>query len=605
VSYRSEGSASGRSRQQPPRAGQRTPPANAGRVVGGRPDRSRTDRAQDRDRYGRPVQSSRSSQNSRTPESSRTPQRDRPEPQSRPKQRTSDARWQPLPDPPPRPSRERRPGLVGAKVMVTLVSLLVLVGTGYYWNRIDSFTDALTTADVIEAPAVEKPADGAIDILMVGMDSRTDAQGNPLSKEQLALLNAGKADGVLNTDTLIMIRIPNNGGPVVGVSIPRDSYVEIPGYGQHKINSAYVRAKNDAMARLEGEGVTDQAELQVRSNQDGAKNLIGTVQELTGATIDHYAEVNLLGFYDITNAIGGIDVCLNAPVRDKDSGANFPAGPQTLAGAPALAFVRQRKGLPNGDLDRIVRQQAFMSGMAKKVLSQDMLTPGSDTLDQLQTAISKSVVLDKGWNIMQFAQQMIGITGGTVEFKTIPVGSIDLQTEEDGSAVEVDPDAVKAFVQSLLGADANQDKTGSSESPAPDDASANGKITVNVRNATGQAGLAKDVTDALVAEGFVAGDPGNAESRPDTVVRYASGEQDAGNRVASALGGNVQVEEDAGLPASTVTVLLGDDYAGPGAAGSSGSDSEAGNGDRLSGKPMLSLTGPQAAQAQPNPACVN
>jgi LCP family protein required for cell wall assembly len=488
--------------------------------------------------------------------------------------------------------------------MVALISALVLIGTGYYASRINSFTDGLTTADVIDAPPVEKPADGAIDILMVGMDSRTDAQGHPLSKEQLAMLSAGVSDGELNTDTLIMIRIPNDGGPAVGVSMPRDSYVELAnGYGTHKINSAYVRAKNDAIPRLREEGVGDEAELQVKSNQEGARNLIETVQGLTGATIDHYAEVNLLGFYDITNAIGGIDVCLNAPVKDKYSGANFPAGPQTIAGQQALAFVRQRHGLPNGDLDRIVRQQTFMSGMARKVLSGDMLSPGSDTLDQLQAAIQKSVVLDKNWNVMQFAQQMMGITGGKVEFKTIPHGTIDLQTDNDGSAIQINPSDVKDFVTGLLG---GKDKKGTTEPKSTDDASANAKITVNVRNATKQSGLAGSVADALTGEGFVRGDVGNASTRPDTVIRHAAGEQDGGNRVADALGGNVQVEEDANLPAGTVTVLLGADYSGPGA---SGSDSEAEGGDGLAGKPMLSLSGQKPAKDQPAPGpqsgCVN
>jgi LCP family protein required for cell wall assembly len=557
-------------------------------VVGGRtggrtPDRSRDDRSPDRHERA---------------------QERRERPQSRP-QRTSDARWQPLPEPARPPRRRAKRGMIGAKVALAVVSALVVAGTGYYWNRISDFTDGLTTADVIDAPPVEKPADGAIDILMVGMDSRTDAQGNPLSKDQLAMLSAGVADGELNTDTLIMIRIPNNGGPVVGVSMPRDSYVDIPGYGKHKINSAYARAKNDSMAQLKEEGVGDEAELQVRSNQEGAKNLIGTVQELTGATIDHYAEVNLLGFYDITNAIGGIDVCLNAPVKDKYSGANFPAGQQNLAGTPALAFVRQRHGLPNGDLDRIVRQQVFMSGMAKKVFSQDMLTPGSDTLDKLQSAVQKSVVLDKNWNVIQFAQQMMGITGGKVEFKTIPTGSIDLKTRSDGSAVEVNPDDVRTFVASLLGTDDNKTGT-SSESASPDDSSNNANITVNVRNATGQSGLASSVAEVLTGEGFTTGEVGNATARSTTVVRFAEGEQSGGDAVANALGGNVQVEEDANLPAGSVTVLLGKDYDGP---GSSGSDSAAGSGDNLAGKPMLSLTGPQAASAkaaQPGqPGCVN
>ncbi|MGB3442715.1 MAG: LCP family protein [Actinophytocola sp.] len=586
----------GRDRQQPSRDGRRAaPPANSGRVVGGRtggqPDRR--DRAQDR-------------VPGRVPDRVR---RDDPYERRRPTPRTSDARWQqkpePEPAPRPQPRRTARPGMTGAKSAVAFLSVLVLVGTGYYWNRIDSFTDGLTTADVIDAPPVEKPADGAIDILMVGMDSRTDAQGHPLSDEQLAMLSAGVSDGEQNTDTLIMIRIPNDGGPAVGVSMPRDSYVEIPGYGQHKINSAYARAKGDAMAQLREEGVGDEAELQVSSNQEGAKKLIETIQDLTGAGIDHYAEVNLLGFYDITNAIGGIDVCLNQAVDDEYSGARFPAGQQNLAGVAALAFVRQRHGLPNGDLDRIVRQQVFMSGMAKKVFSQDMLTPGSDTLDKLQAAIQKSVVLDKDWNVMQFAQQMMGITGGKVEFKTIPHGTIDLKTDSDGSAVEVDPSDVQDFVGGLVGK--KKDDKGGGTEPGGDDSSAdNSKTTVNVRNATDQGGLAGAVASVLADEGFTTGEVGNAENRDATVVRHATGEKDAGDRVAAALGGNVQVEEDANLPAGSVTILLGADYDGPGA---SGSDSASGDGDGLAGERLVDLSGRGPARAQPAPpnpsGCVN
>ena len=105
----------------------------------------------------------------------------------------------------------------------------MLVDTGYYWSQIStSFSDGMTTADVIDTEPIEKPADGAIDILLVGIDSRTDAQGNPLSEELLAMLSAGEADGELNTDTIIMIRIPNDGGAAVGVSIPRDSYRRHP-----------------------------------------------------------------------------------------------------------------------------------------------------------------------------------------------------------------------------------------------------------------------------------------------------------------------------------------------------------------------------------------
>src|SRR5699024_3958948 len=139
------------------------------------------------------------------------------------------------------------------------------------------------------------------------------------------------------------------------------------GHGTHKINSAYARGKIAEQNRLRSAGITDQQELETRGDQAGARTLIATVEQLTGTTIDNYASVNLLGFHNISEAIGGVDVCLNQAVNDPYSGANFKARHQKISGSQALAFVRQRHGLPNGDLDRVVRQQVFMAGLANKV----------------------------------------------------------------------------------------------------------------------------------------------------------------------------------------------------------------------------------------------
>ncbi|MFC7613414.1 LCP family protein [Actinokineospora soli] len=411
---------------------------------------------------------------------------------------------------------------------------------------------------------------------MIGMDSRTDAQGNPLSEEQLRMINATAVDGVQNTDTIIMVRIPNDGSKAYGISIPRDSYVDIPGYGTHKINSAYLRAKNQSLRDQQNAGVTDRKELERTANREGAKNLIATVEQLTGASIDHYAEVNLLGFYDITNAVGGIEVCLKEAVKDRYSGANFKAGPQTIKGVQALAFVRQRHGLPNGDLDRVVRQQVFMSGMARKVFSQDMILPGSEKLAALQQAIKKSVVLDEGWNVIEFAQQMVTFTGGNLEFLTIPHGRIDLETG-DGSAIEIDPAAVRAFVEGLL-----RGKT-SADPPAE---AADQKPTVTVLNASGRSGLARDVSAKLQTAGYTTGEPGNSSTRSATVVRHATGEEAGAKDVARALGGDYPVEPDANMPAGQVKVFLGEDYESAGQSLRTGD--------------LLALNG-----AQQGPACVN
>lgn len=454
-----------------------------------------------------------------------------------------------------------------------VVSLLFFGATAYAWANYSKFFEGFTTANVLDASAGgEKPADGAVDILLVGMDSRTDAQGRPLPKETLRYLRAGVADGELNTDTLILLHIPNDGGRAVAHSIPRDSYVDIPGgYGTHKINSAYQRAKSDARKRLSAEGETDPAKLDVESNQDGAKKLVQTVQQLTGVTIDHYASVNLLGFYEITKAIGGVQVCLKNAVNEPLSGADFPAGKQTIEGRKALAFVRQRHDLPRGDLDRIARQQAFLAGIANKVLSAGTLTDG-DKLNKLLAAVKRSVVLDQSWDIAGFAQQMSGLTGGKIKFQTIPVGSLALNTPEDGDAVEVSPAEVRAAVQ-----DADRRDSGNTtKQSTANDKSNNAATTVEVRNASAVPDLASHVLAALSERGFSEGMTGNAAPATDTVIRYPAGEQDSGQHVAEALTGDPMLEEDSSIPVGNVRVYLGSDYSGLGSESDPGSAEQAG-----------------------------
>ena len=147
--------------------------------------------------------------------------------------------------------------------------------------------------------------------------------------------------------------------------------------------------------------------------------MIGAVEDLTGLTIDHYAEVNLVGFATLTKAIGGVTVCLAAPTHDGLSGARFSAGVQTIEGATALAFVRQRHGLPQGDLSRIRRQQVFLAATADKLLSAGTLTDPS-ALGALLAVAQQSVVIDSGWDLLTFAQQAADIAKGDIAFVTIP-----------------------------------------------------------------------------------------------------------------------------------------------------------------------------------------
>ncbi|AHH94663.1 LCP family protein [Kutzneria viridogrisea] len=463
-----------------------------------------------------------------------------------------------------RTADRRATGARRAKIALATASVLVLGATWFGWTQLQNFSNGLTTANVIDPGAgSEQPADGSTDILLVGMDSRLDAQGNPLPQDILNQLHAGGSeDGGTNTDTMILIHIPNGGGKAAAISIPRDAYVDIAGgYGPHKINSAFSYGKNDSMKSLRQQGVSG-SQLEVQSNQEGAKTAIRTVQDLTGVTIDHYAQVNLVGFYEITQAIGGVDVCLKAPVDDSFSGAHFAAGQQSVAGAAALAFVRQRHGLPQGDLDRIKRQQVFMAGLAKKVLSAGTLTDPAK-LSALADSIKKSVVLDQGWNILGFAQQMRTLTGGNLQFSTIPIKNISYQTPNDGDAVQVDQAQVAAFVQGLTNPASNA--ANASSSP-------NATITVDVLNGAGSAGLAGRTMDQLTAKGFGQGATGNTPARTSTLVTYGSAAgKDAAQKVADALGGGITVSQEPSLPAGHVEVYLGSDYTGPGAQGFTGS----------------------------------
>ena len=448
----------------------------------------------------------------------------------------------------PPPRRRPKYGLRGAKLVLAMVSALVLGLTGYGWATFQSLQKGLSTTDVIGFSAPDR----ATDILLVGMDSRTDAHDNPLPAEVLSRLRAGDNEGEL-TDTMILVRIPNDGRRAVAISLPRDLYVQLPeGYGKHKLNSAFVRAKSATAERLVGQGA-DPATVRSESVAAGRKLLLQTVKDLTGVGIDHYAEINLLGFSLLTEAVGGVQVCLREPVRDKFSGANFPAGPQLISGPDALAFVRQRHGLPRGDLDRIVRQQAYLASLADKVLSAGTLSsPGR--IRQLIDATQQSLVLDEGLDVLDFAARMQGLAAGDVVFETVPVlGPGD--SESDGSVLKVDPEVVRAFVAQAINA-----PSATNAKPA---LPAKETITVDVFNASAVSGLAKSVAEQLTRQGFLQGTVGNTSARAASVVRYPTGGQGAGRVVADTLGG-LPVEESPHLIAGTVQVYLGKDYSGPG-----------------------------------------
>ncbi|WP_298183036.1 LCP family protein [Saccharomonospora sp.] len=372
----------------------------------------------------------------------------------------------------------RGPGRKTAKALVrsavALLSVIALGVTGYAYSALDVLQDNVNTTDALQQddepddedstpPEDDEDStppedDGATDILLVGTDSRTDMEGNPLPPHVLEQLRTENKPGV-STDTLILLRIPHDGSSPTGISIPRDTWVSISDDEHAKINSVYGTAKYQATDELRREGVTDHSEVERESDQAGRAALVRTVQRFTQVRIDHYAEVNLLGFYLLTEALDGVEVCLNHPTFDPDSGANFAAGRQTVSGGEALSFVRQRNNLPRGDLDRIQRQQAFLASALNKVLSAGTLTD-IDKLEKLADTLRRSLVLDADLDLLKFAGQTRGIASGDFSFVTIPVVDIAAWSPDgEQSIVQVDVEKVREFIADAVadGEEASQD----------------------------------------------------------------------------------------------------------------------------------------------------
>lgn len=457
---------------------------------------------------------------------------------------------------PPRFERARR-----LKFVLATTSAMVLVLTGFAWQQYDAFASQLATAAGLTLGDGE---DGALDILLVGTDSRTDAHGNPLSAQELAALRAGDAV-TLNTDTLVLVRVPKDGGSATAFSIPRDSYVRVPdgvpgtdwpADRMVKINSAFGSTKFQEEVRLiEKEGV-DRETAVAQATLAGRDALVRTVTELTGVTIDHYAEIGLLGFMLLTDAVGGVEVCLNNAVFEPKSGADFPAGRQTLDGSDALSFVRQREGLPGMDAGRIHRQQAFMASLARTVLSTQVLSSPS-SLGRITDAVHRSIVLDEDWDIVDFAQQLQSLAGGRVKFQTIPVVRLNgWSSDGKQSVVEVDPAAVREEIARTL----------TKEEQAQPSGFDGGEYTVNVANTSQIEGLATRVAQTLTSAGFTGGTVGNWLGKPTAISKVLADDPGSeGAQVASALLGGLPVEKDTELPHNTIQVVLTSKYAGPGA----------------------------------------
>ncbi len=437
------------------------------------------------------------------------------------------------------------------------VGALLMTAAGYYVAH--GALGGITVSQALQ-PDDPRSSGNNMNILLIGLDSRKDQDGNDLPWSILKHLHAGDSDdGGYNTNTLILVHVSAD-NKVVAFSIPRDDWVAfngVPGYNHIKIKEAYGLTKQYVANKLANQGVSDQKELETKGREAGRAATLRAVRNLTGVPIDYFAEVNLAGFFDMAQTLGGVEVCLNHPVYDSYSGADFPAGRQRLDAGQALSFVRQRHGLENGDLDRTHRQQAFLSSVMQELQESGTFT-NIDKLKGLMAVARKDVVLSSGWD-EDMIQRLGGLAGGDIEFRTLPVVRYD---NIDGQDVNiVDPAAIKAEVAAAIGAPAP------TSTPATTAAKPSPSTVVDVVNAGSINGMGTQVSSALKKQGFTAGTvrDRNSGEPTTTVVQYGTGSETDARNVANTLGIDAPAQLSPNLEPGHILVIVDTNYQLPAA----------------------------------------
>jgi LCP family protein required for cell wall assembly len=298
-----------------------------------------------------------------------------------------------------RKARQRRAFLVA----LGCVSALVLFVSGAGWALTGYINHQVGRVNADTTPA----APGApLNILVAGVDSRAG-----LSPRQIAELHVGRVEGTENSDTMMLVHVSPATDRVTVVSLPRDSWVNIPGHGMNKINAAY------------GLG--------------GPALMVRTVEQATGLTVNDYVEVNFLAFVRVIDALGGVNVCLPVGLYDQSSGVHLSAGFHHLDGVSALEYARDRHSFPLEDLTRIKDQQSLISTALSKIISSGTLT-NPIRMASLLNSVLPALRVDSRLNVSGLADEMRGITSRDVVFVTVPLGNLDYQAPDGEVAVQWD-----------------------------------------------------------------------------------------------------------------------------------------------------------------------
>jgi LCP family protein required for cell wall assembly len=311
---------------------------------------------------------------------------------------------------PAAPKRRRRWAIVlGALATV----LLLFTGGGYLvvhrvtstWDQnIERIEDPFKAIPDDVRPQTDPNAGDAVNILLLGSDSRVSA-GDP----------AQWATGAQRTDAIMLLHLPANRKGAYLMSIPRDSWVKVPGHGTTKINAAF--------------------------SWGGPTLMVQTVEQLTGVRINHLAIVDFDGFKQITDALGGVTITV--PKTVSSSQGTIKAGTYTMDGETALTYVRQRYNLPGGDFDRVKRQQNWIRAVMVKLMSQGTLT-NPLKLNEAMNGLTKALSIDDAFTtneMRDLALSSRNLRPSDVKFFTVPVAGTGWSPDHKQSIVKLDTTA--------------------------------------------------------------------------------------------------------------------------------------------------------------------
>ncbi|WP_441245817.1 LCP family protein [Kitasatospora sp. McL0602] len=462
------------------------------------------------------------------------------------------------PSQPPTASRHRRRW---GRWLAGAVSVAVLATSCGGWVVLNGVDTSIDRVDAFGGGGDRPADDGSTTFLVVGTDEREGIPEDTLKN----VLHAG-GESCHCTDTMMVIQLAKDGGRATVVSIPRDSYVAIPAHqdpatrkevpaGKGKINAAY--------------------------GMGGAALTVKTVEQNTGLRIDHYLQVNFLSFVSTVDALGGVEVCTNKPLKDDYSGLDLPAGTTRLDGAGALKYVRARHVDGSSDLGRMHRQQKFLAQLLHQATGTGtLLNPGK--LGRVMDSVLKSVKADQDLtsaDLVALATRLKDLSAANADFTTVPLSDVDYQVAGWGSTVRWDEAGAKALFDALRagrGLSAPAAPAAPAAAPESSEASAGagsgagagaavpaGQIRVQVLNGAGVVGLGARVDGDLRRAGFATtGAPSNAGggNAPRTVIRYDPRWDESVKTLATALP-NAQLAQVPGL-GPTMQVVAGSDYLG-------------------------------------------